>query len=97
MLFRSRRIVRYYNLPVDTGILIVSFEKHSPAQQAGLREGDLIISFDGQPVSGIDDLHKLLTGESAGQKSAVEVIRGTERTIINVEPQDSSRNRERFG
>lgn len=84
-----RRIVRYYNLTVDTGILIVSFEKHSPAQQAGLREGDLIIGFDSQPVGGIDALHKLLTGERAGHKSAVAVIRGTERIVIEVVPQES--------
>ncbi len=84
-----RRIVRFYNLPVDTGILVVSFEKNSPAQQAGLREGDLLIAFDGQPVAGIDRLHKLLTGERAGTKSIIEVIRGTERLSLEVVPQES--------
>jgi S1-C subfamily serine protease len=54
-----RRIVRYYDLSVETAILIVSFEENSPAQKAGLREGDLVVGFVGQPVSGIDDLHKL--------------------------------------
>ncbi len=84
-----RRIVRYYNLPVETAILIVSFEQGSPAQKAGLREGDLVISFDGQPVSGIDDLHKLLTGERAGHSSAVEIIRGTEKLVIQVVPHET--------
>jgi len=84
-----RRIVRHYNLPVESAILIVSFEPNSPAQTGGLREGDLIISFDGQPVSGIDDLHKLLTGERAGHTSAVEIIRGTERLTVSVVPQQT--------
>jgi len=84
-----RRIVRYYNLPTDSAILIVGFEDNSPAQKAGLSEGDLIISFDGQPVSGIDDLHKLLTGERAGQVAVIEIIRGTERHTIKVIPQQT--------
>jgi S1-C subfamily serine protease len=88
-----RRIVRYYNLPVESAILIVSFEPNSPAQKAGLREGDLIIGFDGQPVGGIDDLHKLLTGERAGRTSAVEIIRGTEKVVIQVVPQKTGNER----
>jgi S1-C subfamily serine protease len=82
-----RRIVHYYSLPVDNAILVVSFEVQSPARNAGLREGDLIISFDGQPVSGIDDLHRLLTGERAGNPAMIEVIRGTERLTIPVVPE----------
>lgn len=84
-----RRIVRYYNLPVDSGILIVSFEKNSPAQRAGLREGDLIFGLDGQPIAGIDDLHKLLTGERVGREAKVDIIRGTERIVLNVVPEES--------
>src|SRR6266516_4309868 len=60
-----RRLVRYYDLPVETAILIVSFEENSPARKAGLREGDLIVGFAGHPVAGIDQLHRLLTGERA--------------------------------
>jgi S1-C subfamily serine protease len=82
-----RRIVHYYSLPVDSAILVVSFEAQSPARNAGLREGDLIISFDGQPVSGIDDLHRLLTGERAGNPAMIEIVRGTERLTIPVVPE----------
>jgi S1-C subfamily serine protease len=83
-----RRIVRYYNLPLDTGILIVSFEQNSAARAAGLREGDLIVSFDGQPVAGIDQLHRLLTGERAGKSVPIEVIRGTEKLVKRLTPQE---------
>src|ERR1041385_3805845 len=53
-----RRIVRYYQLPVETGVLIVSFETNgdnSAAREAGLLAGDLMVGFDGQPIRGIDD------------------------------------------
>src|ERR1044072_9325374 len=74
-----RRIVRYYQLPVESGVLVVSFEnntKVSPAKQAGLLTGDLIVDFDGNPIRGIDDLHKVLTAEGIGRQPPVTVIRG---------------------
>jgi S1-C subfamily serine protease len=84
-----RRIVRYYDLPVESGILIVSFEQNSPARKGGAREGDIIISFDDHPTAGIDDLHKLLTEDRIGQESSLVVIRGTERLRANVIPEES--------
>src|SRR5438034_9723920 len=53
-----RRLVRHHSLPRDTGILVAGIEKDSPAQRAGLEEGDLLVAFDGQPVAGIDELHR---------------------------------------
>jgi S1-C subfamily serine protease len=84
-----RRIVRYYNLAVESGILIVSFEDNSPARNAGLREGDIIIGFDEQPTAGIDDLHKLLTENRIGNKAAVLIIRNTEQLRLEVVPEES--------
>jgi len=84
-----RLIVRYYNLAVESGILIVSFEDKSPARNAGLREGDIIIGFDEQPTAGIDDLHKLLTEDRIGNKASVLVIRNTEQLRLEVVPEES--------
>ena len=84
-----RRVVRYYNLAVESGILVVSFETNSPARNAGLREGDVIIGLDNQPTGGIDDLHKLLTEARIGQKSSLMIIRGTEKLNLEVVPQES--------
>lgn len=84
-----RRIVRYYNLAVESGILVVSFEDNSPARNAGLREGDVIIGLENHPTSGIDDLHKLLTEDRIGQRSSLMIIRGTEKLNLEVIPQES--------
>jgi S1-C subfamily serine protease len=84
-----RRLVRHYNLSTESGVLIVSFEKDSPAQRAGLVEGDCIIGFDGQVVSGIDDLHKLLTDERVGRKVPVTVLRRGERLTFDIVPAES--------
>ncbi|HKC62370.1 MAG TPA: trypsin-like peptidase domain-containing protein, partial [Pyrinomonadaceae bacterium] len=83
-----RRIVRYYNLEVENGILVVSIDENSPARRSGLQEGDIIIGFAGQPVAGIDELHKLLTEERVGQSSPLAVIRRTERLVLNIVPKE---------
>jgi S1-C subfamily serine protease len=85
-----RRIVRYYNLPVESGILVVSFEGNSPGRKAGLREGDLIVGFDGRSTAGIDDLHKLLTDERIGNKTSLLVIRGTQKLELEVVPEEKN-------
>ncbi len=82
----SRRVVRYFNLPVESGILVVSYEDDSPAQKSGLLTGDIIVGFDEQPIAGIDDLHKLLTEERIGRRSPLTVIRRTERLTLEVLP-----------
>ena len=73
----------------ESGMLVVSFEDSSPARRAGLHEGDIIVGFDGQPVAGIDDLHKLLTEERIGRGTRLTVIRRTERLDLEVVPQES--------
>jgi len=84
-----RRIVRYYNLKVESGIFVISFETDSPARKGGMREGDIIIGFDDRPIASIDDLHKLLTEERIGRESSLMVIRGTEKVTIEVTPEES--------
>jgi S1-C subfamily serine protease len=84
-----RRIVRFYNLPLETGVLVVSVEKDSPAQRAGLREGDLIIAFNEQPMDSIHELHKMLMGEQIGVKAKLLIIRHTEKLVLAITPAES--------
>jgi S1-C subfamily serine protease len=87
-----RRIVRFYQLPVDSGVLLVSFEtkgKVSAAKEAGLLAGDIVIEFDGNPIRGIDDLHKLLTDERIGQTCPVTIIRGVQKLTFTVTPKET--------
>jgi S1-C subfamily serine protease len=81
-----RRVVRFYNLPVETGVLVAGFEKGSPAEKAGLRDGDVIVGYGDKPVASVDDLHRILTEEQLGQESALTVIRLTEKLSLPVVP-----------
>jgi S1-C subfamily serine protease len=84
-----RRIVRFYDLPNETGAIVLAAENGSPAQKAGLREGDVIIAFAGQPIAGVDDLHRLLTDAQVDVKTSVTVLRRTERLELVIVPQES--------
>jgi S1-C subfamily serine protease len=84
-----RRIMRFYNLPRETGVLVVSLEKNSPAERAGLREGDLIIAFNGQPIGSVHDLHKMLVGEQIGRAATISIIRHTDKLELPILPAES--------
>ena len=84
-----RRVVRFYDLAKETGALVLSMEEASPAKRAGLREGDIIVALDGQPVAGVDDLHRVLTDVRVGVSCALTVLRWTEKLELNVVPEEA--------
>jgi S1-C subfamily serine protease len=84
-----RRIVRFYGLPLETAVLVVSVEKKSPAERAGLREGDLIVAFNDQPIGSVHHLHKVLVGEQIGVTAKLTVIRHTQKLELPILPTES--------
>lgn len=81
-----RRVVRHFALPADSAVRVMAVESGSPAQAAGLAEGDLIVRWDGVPVAGIDDLHRLLTEAYLDRSAEVAVIRGAQMLARRVTP-----------
>jgi len=86
-----RRIVYHYNLPTDKSIMVISIEKNCPAEKAGVQEGDRIISFNSKPVTGIDDLHKMLTETQVGIKTNLTILRGTEILDLQIIPREKQK------
>ena len=82
----ARRLARHFALDNERAVRIESVEKSAPAAKAGIEAGDLIVRFAGQPVNGIDDLHRLLTGELIGGESVLTVLRGARRLDLSVIP-----------
>jgi S1-C subfamily serine protease len=83
-----RRVVRFHRLPADQGVLVAGVEPGSPASRAGLREGDVIVAFEGEPVSGIDVLHRHLVAKLIGVPSLITIIRHTEKLELVVTPSE---------
>ncbi len=81
-----RRIVRFFDLPLDNGVLVMSIEHGSPAEKSELRDGDVIVAYGPRPVGSVDDLHRILTEEHVGAASEMTVIRGTEKLVKMIVP-----------
>ena len=86
-----RRVVRHFGLPAERGVMVASLVAGGPAARSGVRAGDVIVAFDGEPVSGTDDLHRLLTESIIGRKVPTTVIRGTDRHVLEVTPEETRR------
>jgi len=84
-----RAVARENQLAVTSGVFIVSIEPNSPAANAGLKDGDVVLAFAGVPVTGVDDLHRLLTDEKIGVPTAVTILRSARRRQISVVPAES--------
>jgi S1-C subfamily serine protease len=72
------------------GVLVVGVDPGGPADRAGLEEGDLILGLDGHPVSGIDDLHRLLTEERVGTEVPIRILRRPEILTFTIVPAESA-------
>lgn len=68
-------VKRYYNLPVDSGVLVAAVESDSCAAAAGICEGDIIIAADGEEVKDMDTLVKLKNKHKAGEKMVLTLAR----------------------
>jgi S1-C subfamily serine protease len=87
-----RALARANQIAASSGVLVASIEENSPASSAGLHQGDVILSFGGTSVSGIDDLHRLLTDECIGTPVPMSVLRHGQRRQVIVVPAESERN-----
>ncbi len=79
-----RRVTRFHRLSQATGVLVISLEQDGPARVAGIREGDIIVSFDAAPISTLDDLHRTLTEERIGTFVTIGLLRDQQRIDVSV-------------
>jgi len=85
------RIGRYLGLKNSQGVLILNVETDSPAAKAGLRDGDLLVSYKGQLVTSLDDLQRVLVASEIGVRSTLVVVRHTFRLELDVVPREMPR------
>lgn len=88
-----RRIARFHRLPAERGVLVISIEPGSPAERAGLRDGDIIVEFGGEAIVGIDRLQRLLTAGRIGEPTLARVVRGTQVLSLSITPEASRTTR----
>src|SRR6266568_5581022 len=81
-----RRVARFYHLASESGAMVVSVEKGSPAEQSRVRPDDVIVAFNDEPIASVHDLHKKLVGDRIGTPCKLTILRGTEELTIYVTP-----------
>ena len=81
-----RAVARENQLAVTSGVFVVSVEKDSPAATAGLRDGDVVLAFAGTAVTGVDELHRLLTEEKIGEPAPLAFLRSARRRQLTIVP-----------
>lgn len=84
-----RFVVRSQQLKTETGVLVISVEKQSPAERAGLREGDVIIALDDSLVRSVDDLHRLLTEARIGSRCDLTLLRQSQKISVAAVAQEA--------
>ncbi len=82
----SQKILRHYHLPNNKGLFVVSMEPDSPASRSQLREGDIIVSFNGKPVNTMHELFKELTRKDILTAVDISIIRYSELLNFTVFP-----------
>lgn len=80
----GRRTQRLFELSGSTAVEVISVEPNGPAHRAGLLERDLIVSVDGESIGAVDDIHRLLAGQTAGTIFSLTILRNGQRRELKV-------------
>jgi S1-C subfamily serine protease len=85
----SLRVRRFHALQQPSGVMVSDLAADGPGQRAGLQVGDVLLSFDGVTLTGVDDLHRVLTAERAGIPTSMLLLRRTELLTLPVTPAEA--------
>jgi S1-C subfamily serine protease len=75
-----------YGLAIPAGVQIVQIVPGGPAEKAGLRAGDVMLSVDGKGASSVDAIHRILDGGSIGREARLSVLRRGEVIETRITP-----------
>jgi len=80
----TQEIASYYNLPVNKGVLISEVMPNSPAEEAEIRSGDIIVGFGDKATNSIEELVKEIQKRKIGEKTRVMLYRGDEKWMADI-------------
>ena len=93
----SRRLVRYYDLPSDQAVEVISVDPRGPAGQAGMKEGDLVTTMNEHSITSVDSLHHFLAEWPIGRSVTLTLLRGQDQIKIDMVPVEASLEQARGG
>lgn len=87
----TENLARAYNLPVREGVIVSAVAAGSPAAEAGIRQGDIIVSLDGSPLTNAGRLQELIREADVGQRVQVGILRDGRRQTLTLTLQEMPR------
>ena len=79
----SPELREHFGAPKDAGVLVESVQNDSPADKAGIKVGDVVLSVDGKDVKSSADLRAAMREKKEGDSVRIEVLRGrTRQTVV---------------
>ena len=89
----SPELREHFGAPKDAGVMVESVQEDSPAEKAGIKVGDIVLSVDGKDVKSSSDLRAALSDKKEGESVRLEVLRGRSRQTIvaNVKERETPR------
>jgi len=86
------RVIHYNKLETVSGVRVEHLERSSRIDNHSINKGDIIIQFNGEPVTGIDSLQKLLDEETIGKQLEIGILRKGRKQMIKVVPGELREN-----
>jgi S1-C subfamily serine protease len=80
------RVRRFHGLTQASGMLVLDVAAAGPVAEADVQRGDVVVALDGEPIAGVDDMHRSLTAERAGRALTLTLLRRAERLEVSVIP-----------
>jgi S1-C subfamily serine protease len=81
------KVMRFFQLKQENGVQILDVTRNSPAETAGLQTGDVLILLNDKPVTGVDDVHRILTRDTIGKTMQIVLLRDwTKRIELSIVP-----------
>jgi serine protease Do len=78
----TKELAKSFGLDGANGAVVVAVEGNSPAARAGIKQGDVILGFNGKPIEDPNELPRLVAGTKPGEKAQLELWRNGKREHV---------------
>jgi S1-C subfamily serine protease len=85
----GRQLAQSLGVAAASGIRVLDVAAGSPAQRAGLREGDILVALDGAPLDTLSALQRALSADRVAAATLLTAIRRGERVVLSVTPAEA--------
>lgn len=81
----TQDVAEYYGLSDRSGVLVYQVLPNSPAERAGMKDGDIVKAFDGKPITNARQLMEVVGQTKVGRRVPLDILRDGKRLSFNIE------------